>query len=86
MDYVGGGELFFHLKKEGKFSEERVLFYAAELVMAIEHLHRNGIVYRDLKPENILLHSDGTALLVLGVRVCLRACVPLYVSPPRSCL
>ena len=30
-----------------------------ELVLAIEHLHENNIVYRDLKPENILLNNDG---------------------------
>mmetsp|Transcript_16722 Transcript_16722/g.42757 ORF Transcript_16722/g.42757 Transcript_16722/m.42757 type:complete len:427 (-) Transcript_16722:55-1335(-) len=59
LDYINGGELFFHLKKEGKFSEERVRLYAAEIVMALAHLHSFGIVYRDLKPENILIDSDG---------------------------
>jgi serine/threonine protein kinase len=59
MDFIGGGELFFHLKKEGRFSEERVMFYVAELVLAIEHLHKHGVVYRDLKPENILIQFDG---------------------------
>ena len=59
LDYVNGGELFFHLKKEGRFSEPRVKFYAAEIVCAMDHLHQLGIVYRDLKPENILLDSDG---------------------------
>ena len=60
MDYVSGGELFFHLKKEGRFSEERVIFYIAELVLVLEYLHRHGIVYRDLKPENILIQADMT--------------------------
>ncbi len=55
LDYVNGGELFFHLKKNGKFSEERVKFYAAEIASALLHLHRHGIIYRDLKPENLLL-------------------------------
>lgn len=59
LDYVNGGELFFHLKKEVKFSEERVRFYAAEIALALNHLHSLDIVYRDLKPENILLDSDG---------------------------
>lgn len=59
LDYVNGGELFFHLKKEGRFSEERVRYYAAEITSAIAHLHSVGIVYRDLKPENILLDSEG---------------------------
>ena len=59
LDYVNGGELFFHLKKEGKFAEPRVRMYSAEIVLALAHLHSFGIVYRDLKPENILLDSDG---------------------------
>ena len=59
LDYVNGGELFFHLKQEGKFSESRVKFYTAEISLALHHLHKLGIVYRDLKPENILLNSEG---------------------------
>jgi len=59
LDYVNGGELFFHLKHEGKFSESRVKFYTAEISLALAHLHNLGIVYRDLKPENILLDGDG---------------------------
>lgn len=59
LDYINGGELFFHLKKEGKFSEERVRLYSAEIALALHHLHSMDIVYRDLKPENILVDSDG---------------------------
>ncbi|AOA64082.1 Serine/threonine-protein kinase [Komagataella phaffii CBS 7435] len=58
-DYMSGGELFWHLQKEGRFSEERAKFYIAELVLSLEHLHDNDIVYRDLKPENILLDANG---------------------------
>lgn len=46
MDYINGGELFVHLTREGGFPLERVRFYGAELVLALEHLHKNGIVYR----------------------------------------
>jgi protein-serine/threonine kinase len=58
-DYMSGGELFWHLQREGRFSEERAKFYIAELILCLEHLHDNGIVYRDLKPENILLDANG---------------------------
>jgi len=59
LDFVNGGELFYHLKRDTKFSEERAVFYTAEIASALIHLHSNGIVYRDLKPENILLDSKG---------------------------
>lgn len=45
-DYKCGGELFWHLQKEGRFSEDRARFYIAELVLALEHLHKYDIVYR----------------------------------------
>jgi serine/threonine protein kinase len=59
MDFLNGGEMFYHLRKEGCFSEERTRFYAAEIILALEVLHKNGVIYRDLKPENVLLDSDG---------------------------
>lgn len=58
-DYMSGGELFWHLQKAGRFTEERAKFYIAELILALEHLHNHDIVYRDLKPENILLDAKG---------------------------
>lgn len=58
-DYMSGGELFWHLQKEGRFEENRAKFYIAELILALRHLHQHDIVYRDLKPENILLDANG---------------------------
>lgn len=63
LDYVNGGELFFHLSKERVFNEPRAKFYAAEITSAIGYLHSHNIIYRDLKPENILLDSDGHIVL-----------------------
>eukprot|EP00124_Ichthyophonus_hoferi_P004975 Ihof_evm2s629 gene=Ihof_evmTU2s629 len=63
LTYVNGGELFFHLQKEHKFSEPRTKFYGAEIVSAIEFMHKNDVVYRDLKPENILLDHTGHVVL-----------------------
>jgi len=59
LDYCTGGELFFHLSKAGRFTEDRTRFYIAEIVLAIDYLHSKDIIYRDLKPENILLDSEG---------------------------
>lgn len=47
-DFKSGGELFWHLQKETRFSEERARFYIAELVLALEHLHKYDIVYRSV--------------------------------------
>ena len=43
----------------GGFDEKRVQFYAAEITLGLQHLHRERILYRDLKPENILLDDYG---------------------------
>jgi serum/glucocorticoid-regulated kinase 2 len=59
LDYFTGGELFLHLKNEGRFSESRARLYAAEIILALECLHKNDIIYRDLKPENLLLDNEG---------------------------
>merc|ERR1719296_514030 len=59
LDYCPGGELFFHLSRYRRFPERVARFYAAELLLAIGHLHRRGIIYRDLKPENVLLDAEG---------------------------
>ena len=59
MDFLNGGELFYHLKREGRFTESRTCFYVAEILLALECLHKNGVIYRDLKPENVLLDSEG---------------------------
>lgn len=59
MEFVNGGVLFHILRQEKRFTEIKAVFYAAEIILALECLHSHNIVYRDLKPENILLASDG---------------------------
>jgi serine/threonine protein kinase len=59
LEFVDGGELFYHLKKAKRFPEDLAKFYASEILLAIEMLHGHDIIYRDLKPENILVGTDG---------------------------
>lgn len=59
MDYVQGGEFFTHLRKAGRFPNDTARFYAAQVILALSHLHDQDIIYRDLKPENLLLDKHG---------------------------
>ncbi|OHT16605.1 AGC family protein kinase [Tritrichomonas foetus] len=59
LEYVPGGELFFHMQKLGALPLDVVKLYIAEISLALNHLHSHGIVYRDLKPENVLIDADG---------------------------
>jgi serine/threonine protein kinase len=57
--YSEGGDLSMHIEERQIFDESETKFYIAELILAIEYLHSNNIIYHDLKPENILLGKDG---------------------------
>jgi len=58
-DFMQGGDMFYHLHSQKKFEESRAKFYAIELILGLEYLHKNSMIYRDLKPENILMDSKG---------------------------
>lgn len=59
MPFVNGGELYKIFLSKRRFPENVVLFYAAQISLAIGYLHEAGIAHRDLKLENILVGEDG---------------------------
>ena len=59
-DFMQGGDMFYHLHtNRKKFPESTAKFYIIELILGLEFLHKNNVIYRDLKPENILMDIDG---------------------------
>mmetsp|Transcript_12262 Transcript_12262/g.30075 ORF Transcript_12262/g.30075 Transcript_12262/m.30075 type:complete len:365 (-) Transcript_12262:53-1147(-) len=60
---VSGGELFLQLQKERRFDVPRARFYAAEVALALAHLHAHGVVHGNVKPEQVLLDARGHAVL-----------------------
>lgn len=73
MEYYPGGSLYTHMNRFSHNKEHRVKipldyarvkFYAAQIVLALSHLHACDIVYRDLKPDNLMIDEDGNIALV----------------------
>ncbi len=63
MPYMQGGDLHYHLNTRGRMEINTAKFYAAQILLGIEELHNNNILYRDLKPQNILLDDKGNCKL-----------------------
>ena len=63
-DYVAGGELFSHLRRQEVFEPIIYQFYSTEIVCAIHYLHKRKILYRGLKPESVVISCDGHIRLV----------------------
>jgi serine/threonine protein kinase len=59
MECIGGGELFTHLRKARRFTDEQAKFYGAQIASVFQYMHSKKVIHRDLKPENILLEKDG---------------------------
>ena len=63
MDYAPGGDMGMARAKNRRFPVELAKVYAAEIVLAIEYLHNQNIIFRDLKPDNVVFDNEGHAML-----------------------
>merc|ERR1712050_256811 len=90
MECISGGELFTHLRRARKFSDEQAKFYAAQTGAGFAHIHSKNIIHRDLKPENILLCPHGYSKLTdfgfakiiePGARTYTLCGTPEYIAP-----
>jgi len=83
MDLMLGGDLKFHLINAGRFSPERAKFYAAEVLLGLEHIHKHNIIYRDMKLENVLLdHNGHVRISDLGLAVVTKSKIKGYAGTP----
>jgi len=88
MPYCAGGDFYHFLHKQylNCIKEEETCYYASCVLLALEYLHSNGIIYRDLKPENILVQADGHIILTdFDLSVCTKdRVIPHIFKKPYS--
>jgi len=63
LEYAPGGDLGNMIAKKKRFSEDVARIYTCEILLALEALHKQHIIFRDLKPDNVVLDAEGHALL-----------------------
>ena len=59
MDFLPGGDLMNLLMKKEVLTEDEARFYTAEMILAVDSVHKLNCIHRDLKPDNILIDKNG---------------------------
>ena len=59
MEFIPGGDFMNLLMEKDKLTEEEAKFYTAELILAVESIHKLDCIHRDIKPDNILIDKNG---------------------------
>jgi serine/threonine protein kinase len=71
MEWLDGRLLRQVLGEEGRFSIQKAISIAMEILDALRYMHGHGVVHRDLKPENIMLDSAGHSKIIdFGIASC----------------
>ena len=91
LEYVQGCTLLNQIKQKNPWVQGNMQFYISEVLMALEFLHQNHIVYRDLKPENIVLSMKdrghiklvdfGFAKIMKTAKTITNCGTPVYIAP-----
>ena len=58
-EYIKGKELWDVIRDIGLLNKEQTQFYGGSILLAINHLHKNKVIYRDIKPENVMVNTKG---------------------------
>lgn len=58
-DFIQGGNLMTYMIQKDILSHSECLFFSANILSALIHIHEKGFVHRDLKPENCLIEKNG---------------------------
>lgn len=69
MEYLDGGDLRHYVSRNGALSESEALSKIIPIAMAVEHLHKDGMLHLDIKPDNIVLKEDATTGEVIPVLI-----------------
>lgn len=92
LDYCPGGDMNELIQREGRLDEDIARLFLCEIVLAVEAIHSENVIYRDLKPDNIVLDAEGhirltdfgLAKMNMEKAALTRSfCAPLAYSPPE---
>ena len=63
MNLFSGGNLLYHLSIKRHFTEEQTKFLISSILIGLEYIHSQNILFRDLKPENLVFDNKGYLLI-----------------------